>query len=324
MFPPRRQFLVAAALTAASAHPSFAEASYPSRPIRVIVPYPAGGVVDQYARIVIDAVNRQWPTGFVVEPIPGASSSIGTRKAKQSKPDGYTWLINGPALIANPHLFNDAGWNVLRDFVPVANAGYGPLVLVAKSSAGISSLKMLLDKAKASPGTLTAGTSHGSSVHISLEMLRKTTGIDVTLVPYSGAPQIMQALGGGQIDFSFLPYMLAQPHVESGRLVALALSSSARSSLFPNVPTFAELGLGDSAFLSWYTFVVPRMTPVPLLKQINDAFNKALVQPDVIERIKKQGGEAGSPMSIAELEKMVKTDDDKLSQLIRSTNMRGE
>lgn len=301
--------------------PALSQNAYPSKPIRVIVPYPAGGVADLFARVVTDAIAKRWPQPFIVESRPGASTNIGTLAVRQSKPDGYTWLLAGPSFTANPSLYKGATWNPARDFAGVGVAGYSPLVLVANEKLPAKTLRDVVELAKAKPGTVSAGTMNGSSGQFLLEALKYASGAEFLMAPYGGVPPIVTDLVNGSVQISTFPLPVALAQVQSGRIRAIAIASGTRSPLLPEVPTFAEAGFREAALVPWYGFVVPRATPAAIVKQINDEINEALKSPELRERLLKLGGEAARPMTPAVIDLLIKSDSEKYSALIKRSNI---
>ena len=308
-------------LAGCTAVAAFAQQPYPSRPIRVIVPYPAGGVVDLFARAITDQLSKRWSQPFIIDSRPGASASIGTQAALQSEPDGYTWLIGGSSLIANPLLFKSAHWDPVRDFAGVGVSGFSPQALVVGDKVPARTLRDVVEMAKARPGMVSAATMNGSSAHFNLEVLKQTADVQFLMVAYKGAPPIVADLVNGSVQISILPLMIALPQFQSGRLKALAIAGASRSPLFPDVPTFAEAGFPDAALVPWYVFVVPRATPTAIVRQINAEINEVLKMPEVRERLIKIGGEVARPMSPAEIDQLIKADYDKFSTLIKRGNI---
>ena len=241
----------------AIASPALSQSAYPSKPIRVIVPYPAGGVVDLFARAVTNAMAKRWSQPIVVEPRPGASSNIGTLAALRSEPNGYTWLMVGPSFTANPSLSNDAAWNPMKDFIGLGVVGYSPMIIVATEKLPVKTLRDVVELAKAKPKEITAGTMNGSSSQFLLEALKHESGAEFLMVPYAGAPPIVADLINGNVQITGLPLTVALAHIQSGRIKAIASGSASRSSLLPDVQTFAEAGYAEAALIPWYGFVAP-------------------------------------------------------------------
>ena len=313
--------LLAAALLAFAATGA-AQTTYPAKPIRVIVPFPAGGVLDQFARIVTEHIAKRWPQPFIVDARPGASTNIGTQAVKASEADGYTWLFtSGSVLAANPTLFKNAGWDPARDFTVVGNVSYAPLMLVVNDKVPARTLRELVDIAKARPDSVSAGTMYGSAAQFNLEALSQAANARLLMVPYKGAPPLVIDLVGGSLQMSMLPLVIAQPQIQSGRIRALAVAGVKRSPLFPDVPTFAEAGYPEGALVPWYGFMVPRATPAAVARQINEAINEAIQSADVRDRLLKAGAEIVEPMNLDALDRLLKSDIVKYVDLIKRANI---
>lgn len=319
---PTGKLLAAALLMLAATGAALAQQAYPAKPIRVIVPYPPGGVLDQFARIVTEAMAKRWPQPFIIDARPGASTNIGTQAVKNSEPDGYTWLFtSGSALAANPTLFKNAGWDPAKDFTVVGNVSYAPLMLVVNEKMPAKNLRELVDMAKAKPDTVSAGTMYSSSAQFNLEALSQSANARLLMVPYKGAPPVVIDLVGGSLQMGMLPPVIALPQTQSGRIRALAVAGVKRSVLFPDVPTFAEAGFPDGALVPWYGFMLPRGTPAAIVKQINTEINETLKSPEVRERLLKAGGEIPAPMTLEELDRLIKSDTLKYAELIKRANI---
>lgn len=321
-----KRALITALLATALAAVTQAQTAFPAKPIRVIVPYPAGGVLDQFARIVTEQIAKKWPQPFIIDARPGASASLGTMAVKNAEPDGYTWLfVAGSALAANPVLFKSGStWDPVKDFAGVGNVSYASLMLVVNEKVPAKTLREVVDMAKARPGTVSAGTMLGSSAQFNLEALSHAADARLLMVPYKGAPPALQDLVGGSLQLSMLPPVIALPQVQSGRIRAVAFAGVKRSALFPDVPTFAEAGYPDGAVVPWYGFAVPRATPPAILRLINAEINEALKSPEVRERLTKAGGEVPAPMSLEDMDRLIRADTIKYADLIKRANITAE
>ena len=310
------QRIAAALLIALSVTAAGAEDAYPAKPIRVIVPYPAGGVLDTFARVLTQAIARNWPQPLIVEPRPGASASLGTQLALQARPDGYTWLIGGSSLVANPLLFRSSAWNPPKDFAGVGVIAYAPLVLVVANTVPAQTLRELVDLARSKPGTLNAGTMYGSTTQFMLESLKQTEQADFTMVPYTGAPPVLVDLINGSVQLSVLPVTTALPQIQSGQIRAIAIASPTRSPLMSNVPTFAEAGFASSSLVPWYGVIVRRGTPAAVVNAINAQINEVLKAPDLRDRLEKLGGTMPPVMTPADIDALIRSDFARYGQLI--------
>jgi tripartite-type tricarboxylate transporter receptor subunit TctC len=269
-----------------------AQPAWPSKPIRVIVPYPAGGVVDVMTRAVTTRMAADLGQPIVVEAKPGANANIGADTVAGAPADGYTLLVSAPYLVTNPMLETGLRWKP-ADFVPVARYALSPSYFVVPAGYAAQSVKDYVEMAKKSPGLQYGDGGTGSTQSMAIEMFKSITGIRLEPVMYRGAPPIVPDLIAGTLTMSVLPSTVAIPHVRSGRLRALANTSDKRSRDFPDVPTIAEAGFPDMTVLSWYGFHVPAGTPPELVRRIAEATGAAAAAPEVRERLLSAGGEAG-------------------------------
>jgi tripartite-type tricarboxylate transporter receptor subunit TctC len=286
---PRRRWLQAA--LAAAATPGLnllAQAkqasSYPSRPIKVVVPYPAGGVIDVTARAVTDVLAQRWGQPVVVENRPGANGNLGTQAVHQASADGYTLLIGSMFIVINPLTDRSTRYRT-SDFVPVASIGSTPNVWVVPAHSPWRTLQDFLTQARQQPGAFNvANPGMGSSNHLGLERLAASAGIQLTQINYQGQPPFITDLVNGQIHIAPLTATLALPHIQSGKLRALAVSAATRLPALAQTPTLTELGLGDATVLPWSGFMAPAGTPADVLAQLQTAITEVQAQPAVLQR----------------------------------------
>ena len=298
-----------------------AQDNYPSRPIHIIVPYPAGGIVDIVARAVTEQVGRDWKQTVVVEARPGGNSNIGTSAVARSEPDGYTWVVTGPALLVNPDLYKDAGWNAARDFRCVGLAVWNQSVALVHPSMPVKSIGEFVELARKQPGQFNFGNpGTGSSIDLSAQKLFQAAGIKLTNVGYKGQPQALIDLMTNLMHFEIVSLELALPHIKAGSVKPLAVFTDKRVPDLPDVPTIAEAGFAEAAYVPWYGIYVPAATPAPLLEKINAAINKALQNPDV-QRQLSLANIPGKPMSLDELAALMKADQQKLTTVIKTSGM---
>lgn len=284
MTPFIRRFAVAAAVAAVP----FAAAAqaYPTKPVKIIVPYSAGGIVDTVTRAVADKVSASWPQPIIVEARPGGNGYIGAEALRKAEPDGYTLMTASPFIVVAP-LMDPVAKFKLSDFTPVAMIGSPPNVFVVPSSLPVNTLKEFVDYAKARPGQLNQPMMGvGGSNHLGMEIFLQLTGLDLVAIPYKGVPPTIPDLTTGRLSFS-LTTMTALPLIQSGKLKALAVNAESRVPSLPNVPTMIEAGFGsESIVMPWYGIVAPAGTPPEIVKKINADFNKALADPEVQARYK--------------------------------------
>jgi tripartite-type tricarboxylate transporter receptor subunit TctC len=290
----RRAVLATLAAGALSPVAAFAQpaASWPTRPIRVIVPYAAGGVVDVMTRAVTARMSIDLGQPIVVEAKPGANANIGADTVANAPADGYTLLVSAPFLVANPMLETSLRWKP-ADFVPVARFALSPSYLVVPADSPARSVRDYVEMARRSPGLQYGDGGTGSTQSMATEMLKSVAGIRLEPVMYKGAPPIVPDLVTGTLSMSVLPSTVAIPHLRSGKLRALANTGDKRSPGFLDVPTIAEAGFPDVTVMSWYGFHVPAGTPPEIVRRLAEATGAAAAQPEVRERLASAGGEAG-------------------------------
>lgn len=287
-----RRALLGAMLAAALALPAAAMAAdaFPAKPIRLVVPYAAGGAVDIVARAVGQKMSAQLGQPIVVDNRPGASTNIGMEYVARSAPDGYTIMMASNSLATNAALFPKLPFDPARDFAPVARVGQASLVLVVPARSGIVSLKSLIAQAQANPGKLSyASAGNGSSGHLAGALFQEAAHIDVLHVPYKGGAPAITDLLGERISFMPINPLEVLPHIRSGSLRAIAVASDARSPLLPDVPTSREQGLPGFTASVWWGLVAPARTPLPVIQRLNEAANAALADPAVRSQLTQLG-----------------------------------
>lgn len=298
-----------------------AQSNYPVRPIHIVVPYPAGGIVDIIARAVTEQVGRDWKQTVVVEARPGGNSNIGTAAVARSDPDGYTWLVTGPAVLVNPTLYKDAGWDAMQSFRCVALAIWNQSVAVVNPSMPARTLSEFVQLARSKPGELNFGNpGTGSSIDLTAQKLFQTADIKLTNVGYKGQPPALIDLMTDLMHFEIVSLALALPHIKQGTIKPLAVFTEKRIADLPDVPTIAEAGYPGASYVSWYGIYVPSATPEAIVEKIHDGINKALVNPDV-QRQLSVADIPGKPMSLSELASLMKADHDKLTSVVKASGM---
>ena len=309
---------VAAALAAPSAR---AADNWPSRPIHIVVPYPAGGIVDIVARAVTEQVGRDLKQAIVVEARPGASSNIGTAAVARSEGDGYTWLVTGPAVLVNPSLYKDAGWDPLKDFKCVGLAVWNQSVALVPPSFPVKTIGEFVALAREKPDQLNFGNpGTGSSIDLSAQKLFQAADIKLTNVSYKGQPPALLDLMTGLIHFEIVSLALALPHIKEGTVKPLAVFTEQRVADLPDVPTITEAGFAQAAYVPWYGIYVPSATPDALVEKIHDAIDKALENPDV-QRQLAISDIPGKPMPLSDLTVLMKADYEKLNKVVMTSGM---
>jgi tripartite-type tricarboxylate transporter receptor subunit TctC len=271
---------------------SAAAAQYPAKPIRMIAPFPPGGSVDIMARLIGDPLDRQLGQRIIVENRSGASGNLGMEAAMRAAPDGYTIVLNTIPLVTNQSLFKNLTWDPIKDFVHIGMVATAPHALVVPKKNPANSVQELLAAARANPGKMNyASAGIGTTFHFCAEMFKDETGTNIVHIPYKGGgPALVDTLSG-QVDMSFPTLSAVLPHVKAGNLKALAVTSTTRSALLPDVPTMQEAGVKGFQFTQWLAILAPAGTPAPVVTRLNSALNTALGSKDVAEKFQQQGFE---------------------------------
>ena len=266
---------------------------YPAKPVKVVVPFAAGGAVDILTRVLADKLSPALGQPIVVEPVVGAGGNIGSAQVAKAAPDGYTLLMatTGTHTI-NPGLYKDMPFDAVKDFAPVTLIASVPNILVVHPSVPARDVNELVALARSQPGKLNfASFGHGTSNHLSGELFKSVAGIQAQHVPYKSAPQAVLDLVSGQVNFAFVNAPLALPQVKAGKLRALGVTGAKRSPAAPDLPTMAEAGLPQFVVESWYGLMAPAGTPEPVIQKLYDDTRKTLERRDVIEAFAKQGAD---------------------------------
>jgi tripartite-type tricarboxylate transporter receptor subunit TctC len=289
----RRKFwsTLGASLLVAS---SFANAqNYPASPVKIIVPYVAGGGIDAVARMLAQGMQQELGQAFIVDNRGGAGGLIGADAAAKAAPDGYTLLLGGnPELTITPSLQAKPPYNSTTAFTPIVLVAQSPNVFVANPSLGAKTLREALEAAKKKPGGISIATpGNGTAMHIAVELLRQETGLEITHVPYKGAAPATLAALSGEVTFALVGAPPALPHIQSGKLVALAVTQPKRSALLPNVPTIGEAlnVMKDADIVTWYGLLAPARTPAPIVQTLEKAAAAVLKRPETKERLTALG-----------------------------------
>jgi tripartite-type tricarboxylate transporter receptor subunit TctC len=292
---------------------------FPTRPMRVISPYPAGSASDTTGRVVLDQVGQILGQPFVVEPQPGAGGVVGFAAVAKANPDGYTLVTSSSSMANGKVLHTHLPYDPVRDFIPVAMFGTQPNVLVASKQSGFTTVADLVKAAKAKPGTLTfASAGVGSTSHMAGERFKLATKIDVRHIPFREAA--ITEVMAGRIDFYFLPLAAAASVLGSGKLNVLAVSTAKRSPLLPNVPTIVEAGYPEGQSSFWVGLSAPAKTPPDVVNKLHDAVQQALEKPDIKEKLGRIGVEP-ELMSVQDFGKFFKKDYDATLQLAKDAHI---
>ncbi len=314
-------FVVLAALASASA---WAQA-YPSKPVTVVVPFPGGGIVDILTRAVTEKIAANWGVPIIVEPKPGAGALLGTQTVATAAPDGYTFLVASITGSVGPLINPNFKQDLRTHFVAVGMFANAPNIAVVPAAFPVSTMAELVALARKSPGKLNyAHSGVGSTNHLPVEFLKHSRGLQISSVPYKGQPPAITDVIGGQVELFFgAPALLVQ-HVQSGKLKAIAVTSSKRLDDLPAVPTLTESGFGDVLGGSgWFGFVAPLGTPAAVVNRFNQEINAALKSPEVIERLRRAYAfpEGGSP---EEFTRFLADEGTRWSKLVKDANIKLE
>ncbi len=298
-----KRILLLIALTANLPLSGEAEAqSYPSRPMRVVIPNPPGGTLDIVARLVSPKMTEITGQPLIIDNRPGADTNIGTEIVARAPADGYTLLFQTVPFVVNPALFKKLPFDVVNDFVPVSLMVSVPFVLVLNNAVPAKSVQELIVLAKAQPGKLSyASAGNGSNLHVAAELFNNLTGTKMLHVQYKGGGPALVAVLGGEVNLSYLSVAAAAPHIKAGRLRALAATGAQRSGVLPDLPTIAESGVPGYEFTTWVGALVPRATPAATVNTLNGLIVKAVRSPDLTARFTEQGADiiASSPAQFA-------------------------
>jgi tripartite-type tricarboxylate transporter receptor subunit TctC len=285
---------------------SGAQQSWPTKPIRVIVPAPAGGLTDVVARTVTDRLTEELGQPLIVENRGGAGGTIGTAMVAKASPDGQTILIHSSSHTVAAAAFTHLPYDPIRDLLPVIPLGSTPSVLVVSSAKRYRTVHELVAAAKAGPRTLSFAGGPGSAGHLAAERFRLSAGFDAVHIPYRGAPQALPDVISGRVDFYFSPLLPALPLIADGQLTALAVSTSQRTSTLPDVPTIAEAGLLNAEYEFWNAIFVPAKTPAFIVDRLYKTTQKVLNAPDVQQKL-AGFGTLPMPMSSIEFGELIKS-----------------
>jgi tripartite-type tricarboxylate transporter receptor subunit TctC len=321
----RRALLGAMGGVAAASLPLHVGAqAWPAKPARFLVPYPVGGIVDIVTRALADPMQAELGQPVVVEPKPGANSTLATAMVPQAPADGYTWVMATISHVVVPHL-QSVPYDPLADFQPVALVAVATSVATVNPTVPVKTLEELVAYGKANPGRLNyLNPGNGSSIHLSAELLKNLYRFDMTGVPYRGIPPGMTDLLEGRLQVGLLPGPLAIQHVQSGRLRALAVLAEKRLATLPAVPTFAEAGFADAQVMSWYVIAVRAGTPSAVVERLHASAMKALGEAATRDRLAKAGCEVPPPRSPAEIAAMWKADFARYGKLVQEAGIKGE
>ena len=292
--------------------------AYPSKPVRLVVPFSPGGSSDIVARLVGQKLTEFWGQPFVIDNRPGAGGAVGAEVVARAAPDGYTIIFANPGPALHNVVLRKKPPYTLDDFAPIAYVGYTPNLIVANPKLPFGNLKELVSYAKANPGKINwASPGIGSNPHIALEILKAATGIDVVHVPYKGAAQAMTDMAAGQVDAQYASIASSEPFIKTGRLKVLGVSGAKRQAVIPYVATFTEQGVQGADSILWFGFLTAAKTPRTLIAKLNGGVNRALQAPDLRSRLEQLGVEieGGTPEKFGAF---IKSEAERLRQLVKA------
>ena len=299
-----------------------AQDAWPSKPLRLIVPFTPGGVTDTSGRLIAESLGKRLGQQVVVDNKPGASGNIGTALAKGSAPDGYTLVLGfDGTMVINPHVFSKLPFDPVKDFAPIGKIGDATLILVANPNVPAKSLLDVVNLSKSTAGGLSFGTSGtGGTPHIAGELLKMRTGANLTHIPYKGGGQAMTDVLGGTIPLVYTAVAGAHGHVKAGKLKAIAVSSAQRTSSLPDVPTFAESGVPDFVVNSWVGLFAPTGTPAAIVTRLNTELNAVLNDATVREKLRVMGIEP-APGTPEQYRDEIRRDLDRYGAVVKSAGI---
>ena len=296
--------------------------TYPSKPVRIIVPYGPGGIADVTMRLVAQDLSKRFGQQFFIENRPGAGGVVGMQSAREAPADGYTLVMVGGGLTIAKALFKSLPYNIETDFIPISTtASYG-LVITTKAGSPYQTIKDVIANAKAHPGTLNFGTINaGSAQNLSAELFRTMAELDVTIVPYKTTPDLANAVLRGDVDVAFEYFVGFQSPITSGQMIVLATTARERANNLPNVPTVIESGLAGYEVTSWNGLAVPKGTPADVVTELNRAVDEALKSPEM-QKFSNAAGMDARGMSSDDLHRRIKSDVVKWSQVIEKAGIK--
>lgn len=299
-------------------------AQYPTKPVHVVVPYPAGGAVDAFARVLSQHLSEMWTQQVIVDNRPGASTVIGADQVAKSSADGYTLLLTADlTLVIVPHLYDKIPYNSVRDFAPVIALVSATQALVANPSLPVKTVKDLVTLAKEKPGELTYGSfGVGSTGHLNMEMLQEMTGARFNHIPYNGAGPAMNDVIGGHIGFMFAALSIVKGNVQAGKLRMIGVGSDHRSSEFPDVPTISESGVPGFEAKSWFGLVAPAGTPSDIVKKINQDVTKVMSDRAFAEKYLAAQGLEPIIDTPEQFSTFIRAETDKWGKVVKRANIK--
>ncbi len=317
-------FCIAAACAITSATTCAQVKNFPNRPVRIIVPVPPGGIVDVVVRLLGQKMTEVMGQSVVIDNRPGASTNIGTEMVARAPGDGYTLLSNSLPLVVNPSMFAKLPFDVEKDFAPVSLVAGAPYAIVVHPSVPAKSVRELIALARVKPGLLKySSAGNGTNLHVAAELFKNMSGTNIVHVPYKGGGPALTAILGGECDLSFLALVAVLPQINAGKVRALAITSSTRSTVLPDLPTVAEAGVPGYEFSSWVGILAPASTPANIVSALHEHIVKAMHAPDLTERFTREGADviASSP---AQFGAYIKAELARWSKVVKESGMKAD
>ena len=311
--------LVAVMLCAQATSVAQTASSFPNQPVRMVVPYPPGGPTDITARVVAAEMSKTIGQNIVIDNRPGASGMIGSEMVTKATPDGYTLLANASIHVINPSVYPDMRFDAIKDFTPITQLAQVPLVLVVPANSPIKSVKDLVEYAKANPGKVNFGSAGSASAqHLAGESFKIAAGIQMQHIPYKGSAPALTDLAGGQLQLMFDSMPSATPMINSGKLRAIAVTTTTRAKARPDLPTIAESGFPGFDISTWYAYWAPKGTPADVVEKLAASAAQALKNPEVIAKYEAMGAEpVGS--TPAQFAAYVESEAKKWSEIVKKS-----
>jgi len=319
------KFVAALSVAGVFVVPNAFAQNYPNRPIKLIAPYPAGGGVDSVARLLGEKLSARLNQAIVIDNKPGAAGTIGADALAKSPADGYTLMLGSITDYAiAPNVHKSLGFDMRKDFAPIAELGYGTVVLVVNADFAARNVKELIAMAKAKPGDLSfASSGLGGLQHLNGEMFKQMAGVDLVHIPYKGSTQLLPDLLAGRVPMAFDSLPPHLPHIKSGKVRALAVASAARSSAIPDVPTMAEAGITGYESATNYTLFAPAGTSKDIVSMLNKEVNLILKTPEVREKLTSMGITITGG-TVDSVEKRIPAEIDKWNRVVKNGNLKFE
>ena len=318
----RKTLAVLLALLAAPL--AWAQSTYPDKPIHFIVPFTAGSATDIVARTIAEPMSRGLGQPIIVENRPGAGGTLGATQVAKSAPDGYTLLIHSAGHVANPSIYSNLPYDTVKDFAGITPLASLPNVLVVSPAKGWKTVSDLVAAARANPGKLNyASAGVGSATHMNAEIFRDSAKFQAVHVPFKGTPEAMTETATGRVDFFFAPLSSSVTQIKGGRLQALAVGTSTRSPVLPDVPTTIEAGFPKSDYIFWVALLAPADTPRSVIDKLNAEAVKALTSPEVKEKLAVLGAEP-MPMTPADFDAFIRSEVARMAVVIKNAGIKAQ